>query len=183
MEKAWMELQTADFCEVFREMFYNFALGVWGVFDSFLFMNEFPQTPPPAQTPTPGHGATPEHGSRKKGLSPIAWIGIGCGGLLLLSLILLIGGSFWLFGVAKDLGADFQKNPERAQAELIIKFTPEFTKVSTDEVAGTITFETDGGEVKTLTFDQINAGQMYGGLPEEEIQDGEVIPVDPTTID
>ncbi len=139
-------------------------------------MNEFPQTTPPMQ---PG---TPVQAPKKKGLSPLAWVGIGCGGLLLLSLVLLVGASFWLFGVAKDLGADFQKNPERAQAELLIKFTPQFTKVSTDEEAGTITFEVEGGETRTLTFDQINAGQTFEGLEGSAIEKA-VVPADPSMID
>lgn len=92
----------------------------------------------------------------KKGLSPIAWVGIGCAGLAILSVVVIGGLAFWGIGKAKEIVGD-----PAAAAELIIKMNPELDHVSTDRDAGTITVKNKtSGDVVTLNFDDIQQGRF-----------------------
>ena len=59
--------------------------------------------------------------SQKKGLGPLAWIGIGCGGILLLVVIGLVVFSLAFGGKIKQFAEDAQKNPSRAVATGMVK--------------------------------------------------------------
>ncbi len=119
-------------------------------------MEQHPVTPPPTPAPAPV----------KKGLPPIAWVGIGCGGLLLIAIIVIVGAGFWGVNKARELGVDFQKNPERAAAELVVNMSPDLEKVSSDEEAGTITIRTKDGKVMTLGYEEITEGKYTMREPE-----------------
>ncbi len=62
-----------------------------------------PSTPPP----------------QKKGFGPLAWVGIGCGGIAVLGVIALVVFSVMFAPKFKKLADDMQKNPTRATAELM----------------------------------------------------------------
>ncbi|MFQ5570885.1 MAG: hypothetical protein ACE5G0_14490 [Rhodothermales bacterium] len=97
----------------------------------------------------------------KKGLSPIAWIGIGCGGLFLI--VAIVFTVLITFGIRKgqEFAAEFEENPSKAAAELVISLNPELELVETDDEAGTITFRnTKTGEEATLNFEDIAEGQF-----------------------
>lgn len=119
-------------------------------------------TPPPPPT-----GAAPA----KKGLSPLAWVGIGCGALLV---IVLIGmaiavamGVSWLGGKAKE----FEDNPAMATAKLMVAANPEVELVEADDEAGTITVRNkETGEVVTVSLDEIEEGRISF-----ESEDGETV--------
>lgn len=71
----------------------------------------------------------------------------------------MVIGGVWAANKAKELGVDFNENPEKAAAEMIVNLNPELEKVSSDDEAGTITFRNkDGGEV-TLTYKDIQEGR------------------------
>jgi len=112
-----------------------------------------PQTPPPP--------APPAQPAQKKGLSPVAWILIGCGGVLLLGMLAV--GACGLF-VAKQVGdvaQDFKDNPGRAAAELMVKMNPDLELVSTDDEAQTITvLNTETGEEFTADWSDIENGNF-----------------------
>ena len=55
---------------------------------------------------------------QKKGLGVLAWLGIGCGGLVVLGVIGLVV-FYMMFG--KKMVDDMQKNPTRATATLMVK--------------------------------------------------------------
>ncbi len=112
---------------------------------------EQPPTPQPAAAPV-----TPA----KKGLPALAWVGIGCGGLVVIAIIVMIIGGVWFTKKAKELGVDFQKNPERAAAELVVNLSPDLEKVSTDEEAGTMTIRKQDGTEMTLTYQDISEGKF-----------------------
>jgi hypothetical protein len=119
-------------------------------------------TPPP-----PPAGATP----KKKGLSPLAWVGIGCGGLLLLAIIAFVVagaiGLSWLGGKAKE----FEDNPAMASAKLMVRMNPELELVEADDEAGTLTIRNkETGEVMTVGLDEIEEGRIRF-----ESEDGEEI--------
>ena len=115
--------------------------------------------------PTPG---TEEEGTRtngtrqgtapqgKKGLPVLAWIAIGCGGIVVLGGIAftLIG---WLaVSKMKDVASDFEDNPTRAAAELMVRMNPELEMVESDEDAGTLTVrEKSSGKVITFNYEDI----------------------------
>lgn len=102
-----------------------------------------------------------EIAGKKKGLPVLAWVGIGCGALVLVGVIgfvALVG-----FGVskAKDVVGDFQDNPAKAAAELVVRMNPDLELVSSDDAAGTMTIRNQkDGELLTLNFDDIAEGRF-----------------------
>ena len=115
-------------------------------------MNER-QTPPPAPplTPTP---------PQKKGLSPLAWVGIGCLVLLLLAALTTATCSYFVGKKVKEVASDFEDNPIRASAEMMVRLNPELDLVEVDDDEGTMTIRnkrTD--EVVTLDFGDIAEGR------------------------
>ncbi len=91
----------------------------------------------------------------KKGLSPLAWIGIGCGGIMLIGIIVLgIGGYF----AAKTV-AEYADDPA-ALAEAIIDLNPELEVVESDREAGTITIENAEGNRITVDYAAIQRGEL-----------------------
>jgi hypothetical protein len=57
---------------------------------------------------------------QKKGLSGLAWLGIGCGGLVLLAIVGFIVAVFFFGGKLKDFTKEAQKNPTRAAASVVV---------------------------------------------------------------
>ncbi len=94
---------------------------------------------------------TEETTAKKKGLGPLAWIGIGCGALVVIVAVALVVVGLIAAKKIKDVAGDFKDNPEMAAARLIVKMNPELEEVSADEQAATITVRhTKTGEVVTL---------------------------------
>lgn len=92
--------------------------------------------PPPYGTPPP-----------KKGMSPLAWVGIGC-----VVIIILCGTAFGIMGwMAKRALDKYGKNPAMAAAVLMVKANPDLELVSTDEKANSITVK-DKKTGKTSVF-------------------------------
>lgn len=101
------------------------------------------QVPPPA----------PE----KKGMPVIAWVGIGCGTLLVLGVVLIA----LLVGKCKRWADEVQRNPEKAGAEMMVKLNPDLDLVSQDEVAGQMTVRNNKtGEQVTLDYKDITEGRL-----------------------
>ncbi len=103
--------------------------------------------------------------SGKKGLSPIAWIAIGCGALLVIGGIAVVGvvgfGIFKAKQAVEEVAEDFEANPAKATAEMIVKLNPELELVESDDEAGTITFRnTSTGEEATVNFEDIAEGRL-----------------------
>lgn len=110
--------------------------------------SSIPQGPPPAPA-----------GAKKT--SPLVWILVGCGGLVLLvAIIMLVAGVF----VAKKAGSylkDAEKNPAMAAAKMIVAMNPELETVSADDAAGTITIRNKKtGEVITLDLEDVKKGKI-----------------------
>lgn len=119
------------------------------------------QTPPPPPTGGTPPGATPAPPAKKKGLSPLAWVGIGCGVIILLAIIAMVVagaiGLHWLGGKAKE----FQENPAMATAKMMVKADPDIELVEADDDAGTITVRNKKtGEVMTVGLDEIKEGKI-----------------------
>ena len=86
----------------------------------------------------------------------IAWVGIGCGGLLLIALALGVYG----FILAKKKIDEFAANPEKAAAGMVISMHPELKMLSQDEAKGTMTLRTQDGKEMTLSYKDIAEGKF-----------------------
>jgi hypothetical protein len=97
----------------------------------------------------------------KKGLSTLAWVGIGCGCLLLIAAVTTA--AFFLFVAKKvhDVAGDFKKNPTLAAARLVVKANPDLEEAGVDEKAGTITIRNKKtGELVTVSFEDVKQGRL-----------------------
>ena len=97
----------------------------------------------------------------KKGLSPLAWIGIGCGGLLLIGILVVSVGGYFAAKTVSDFVGD---NPAADAAEAIVRINPELELVESDREAGTITIrEKSTGKEVTVNYSQLERGELVFG--------------------
>jgi hypothetical protein len=84
----------------------------------------------------------------KKGMSPLAWVGIGCAVILFLGVIAMgVVGYF----VKKQVNK-FEKNPTMTAAEMAVRATPNLELVSSDEKTNSLTVkDKQTGEVTTFS--------------------------------
>jgi hypothetical protein len=108
-------------------------------------MNEASPPPYPAAPP-------------KKGLPPLAWAGIGCGGLILIALVAV---AIFAVSVGKSVMKNFKEHPALPMVEAVLAAHPELDKPAYDEINGTITLvaKDTGKEVKTR-FEDIVHGKV-----------------------
>jgi hypothetical protein len=95
---------------------------------------------------------------QKKGLSPIAWIAIGCGGLIVVGAIALFAAGLFVTKKVADVVEEAQDNPAKAMAEMVIKMNPELEFIESDDE--TVTFRDEKGEEVTLNFADIQDGKF-----------------------
>lgn len=107
--------------------------------------------------------------TEKKGLSPWAWVAIGCGGMIVVFFIVIsLGGMFFAKKVG-DMAEDFQENPAAA-AEMLIKMNPDLELVESDRDEGTLTIrDKDSGEVITVNYEDIQEGKLSFETDEGEV--------------
>ena len=108
------------------------------------------------ETPAP---VPPPPAPKKEGIPALAWVGIGCGTLLIIAIVvisLLVG---WCKRTVGDL-SEFQRNPEKAAAEMMVRVNPDLEMVSQDETAGEMTIRTKDGKVMTLSYKDIAEGKF-----------------------
>jgi hypothetical protein len=98
----------------------------------------------------------PPQAQARKGMPAIAWVGIGCGGLLVIALALGVYGFF----IAKKALGEFTANPQKAAAEFVLSRNPAFEKVSHDDAKGTMTIRTKDGQEMTLSYKEIAEGKI-----------------------
>jgi hypothetical protein len=84
------------------------------------------QSPPPPGAPPPP----------KKGMSPLAWIGIGCGVIIVIGLIVMTAGAYLFKTKVVD---PLKDNPSLAAAKLVVAASPDLELVSEDAKGQTIT--------------------------------------------
>ena len=95
--------------------------------------------------------------AEKKGMPVIAWVGIGCGGLILLAIIgmIAVGGMF--YRVAKKV----MDNPAKASAEFALRANKDLEKVAENDQSGEMTFRVKStGEEVTLKYDDLAKGRF-----------------------
>lgn len=96
---------------------------------------------------------------KKKGLSPLAWIGIGCGALLVIGGIAMVAGVGFLSFKAKEMVQDIEANPALATAKLIAFADDSLEVVDSSEADQTVTFLKNGEEV-VVSFEDIENGNL-----------------------
>jgi hypothetical protein len=116
-------------------------------------------TYPPQPVPPPP-GAPPQTPA-KKGMGPLGWILIGCGGLIVVGGLifggLMMAGGYFL----KNKAAEFEKNPAFAAAKLAVQVNPDLEIVSTDEAHATLTVKNKKtGEVATFNAEDAKNGHF-----------------------
>jgi hypothetical protein len=93
----------------------------------------------------------------KKGMGPLAWVGIGCIVLLVLAGI-CVGVMGWFAKRAVD---KFAKNPTMAAAELMVRANPDLELVKADEKTNTLTVkDKKTGEVTTFSAEDAKNGKF-----------------------
>jgi hypothetical protein len=104
--------------------------------------------PQPAQPVAPAAIPQAAAGPAPKKTSPLVWVLAGCGGLLVIGLLVLFGLGFFVSRKA----AEFGKNPGFAAAKMMASLNPNVDVVKADESTGKITLR-DKKTGKTVTFD------------------------------
>jgi hypothetical protein len=104
---------------------------------------------------------TPSTPPGKKTMSPLAWVAIGCGVVLVVGAIVvvgMVGAGAWF---AKRTIDKFEDNPAMAAAELAVRANPELEVVESDSEAGTLTVRNKKtGEVVTWNAADIEEGKF-----------------------
>lgn len=101
----------------------------------------------PTQAPQPA----------KKGMSPLAWVGIGCGAIIVCCVI-AAGVVLYL---AKQKIQEYKDNPGMAAAADMVRLNPELELVSSDPKTNTLTVKNKKtGEVVTFSAEDIQNGKL-----------------------
>lgn len=98
---------------------------------------------------------------KKKGLSPLAWVGIGCLVLIVLGGVGCFAVTAFLTSKAKDVVQGFENEPVTMGAKAFALVNPDIEFVSADEEARTVVFrDVDTGEEMTFDFEDIEQGRV-----------------------
>lgn len=87
-------------------------------------------SPPPPYPPPPGLQ------QQKKGLPPLAWAGIGCGGI---ALLVLVGIALAAMKIGKSVMKSFNEHPAKEAVEAVFKDYPDLQKTFENPEAGDFT--------------------------------------------
>ena len=99
--------------------------------------------------------------SDRKGLSPVAWIAIGCAGILVLAGIATFVGGVFIFKKAKNVVEELEDNPVLVTAKLIAATNPDVELVAADEETETVIFlNSKTGEEFTFNYRDIEEGKF-----------------------
>jgi hypothetical protein len=105
-----------------------------------------------------------------KKTSPVVWILAIVGGVVLLIILTLVLGVFFVVHKAKQAGFDadlMKNNPGLAISKMAAMSNPDIQVLSTDDRAGTITVrDKKTGKVDTLTFDDVKNGHFKMSVQE-----------------
>ncbi|MBI4915188.1 MAG: hypothetical protein HY825_05015 [Acidobacteria bacterium] len=112
--------------------------------------------PPPPSQAAPIPGPAP-----KKKTSPLVWILVGCGGIVLIGLLVLALGTYFVGKKISNFAKDAERNPAVAAAKVMALVNPDIEIVSSDDEAGTVTLRnTKTGEEITMNAEDIKQGRL-----------------------
>lgn len=119
-----------------------------------------PQAPPPQPQ------------QEKKSLGPLAWVLIGCLGVVVLAVAIMVAGGFFVAKKVKGVSEDYQENPARTAAEMVVRTHPGFELIGSDDEAQTWTIrDKETGEVFTVDWSDLQQGKL-GTKASESIAGG-----------
>src|SRR5712691_1946207 len=117
-----------------------------------------PTTPIGMQPQQPG---MPEP---KKGGKLLIGIVIGCGGLIIVGILVFVLGGFFLWNKAKQAGLDpdlIEKKPALAIAKMMVAANPDVELVSVDDEKGLITVkDKKTGKTMTVNLEEAQQGKI-----------------------
>jgi hypothetical protein len=98
-------------------------------------------TTPPVNPQYPQYPAQPQMGAPppKKGMGPLGWVLIGCGGIVVLILIGVLVAGLFVMHKARQAGVDpelMRRNPGLAAAKMLVAASPDLTVISEDDGRG-----------------------------------------------
>jgi hypothetical protein len=92
---------------------------------------QYPAQPPMGTPPPPG----------KKKMGPLGWVLIGCGGIVVLCLVVVVAVSLYAVHKARQAGIDpdlMRRNPGLAAAKMVVAANPDLDLISEDDDRGII---------------------------------------------
>ena len=111
---------------------------------------------PPTAVTQPISPVAPRQGSKT-----LLWVLVGCGVLVVILVLVMALGGFFLFKKAKGLVGDFETNPGMVAAKIITAANPDLEVITTDEGAGTITVRNKKtGETFTVDLEEAKQGRI-----------------------
>lgn len=99
---------------------------------------------------------------QKKGLGPLAWLGIGCGALIVIVIIALVAFFMFMAPKAKKFGEEFQKNPTKATATMMVNVSMgQIEMVAEDDANKRYTVkDKNSGKLTTIYWDEKKKGPV-----------------------
>ena len=105
---------------------------------------------------------------KKKGTHPLVWVAVGCAGVIMLGVFVLVVGGLFVFNKTKDMVKEMDENPVVAMAKIIAAANPEIELIEADEDNRVVTFRnTRTGEEYTIDFEDIeeDKGSLTSPMP------------------
>jgi hypothetical protein len=97
----------------------------------------------------------------KKGLPALAWIAIGCLGMLVLGGVAVTVAGIFVAHKVKQVAADMEDDPVATTAKFLAAASPDIEFVKADKDARTVTFRDEkSGEELTFGYDDIENGKV-----------------------
>lgn len=98
---------------------------------------------------------------KKQGMSPWAWVAIGCGALLVLCGLVFAVAGYFIYGKAKEVAREMEEDPIAATSRIIAATNPEVELVEADKDNRRVTFRnTETGEEFTFDYDDVEEGRF-----------------------
>lgn len=98
---------------------------------------------------------------QKQGMSPWAWVAIGCGGLLVLGGLVFAVVGYFLYGKAREVAREMEEDPIAATSRIIAAANPEIELVEADKDSRRVTFRnTKTGEQFTFDYEDVEEGRL-----------------------
>ncbi len=112
--------------------------------------------------------AAPEE--KEKGLSPIAWVAIGCSSVLLVGVFIAFVAGAFVLNKVRQLSSDMTAAPVVTTAKLIAAANPEIELIEADEKSRVVVFRnTRTGEEFTFDFEDIEDGAVHFSSESESL--------------
>src|ERR1700730_5304658 len=115
----------------------------------------------------PGQGFPPQQSyppPPQKKSNVLMWVVVGCGSFLIIGLIAVFLGGYFVWNKAKEAGLDpdlIQKKPALAVAKMMVAANPDIELVSVDDEKGLITVkDKKTGETVTVNLDDAQKGKV-----------------------